>query len=186
MAALIAEALGGDLDIVLVHKLRAQGQPELAIGAIEESGRIDIGEYARMLGMEEDYLRKEIAEQLATLRRRRALYTPARPPIDPAGRVVIIVDDGIATGSTVLAAIRAVKVCKPAKLIVATAVAPADTIDRLKSEVDEIVCLEAPAFFYAIGAFFDDFSQVSDEDVVAVLRRMEDSSLGARHERIEG
>jgi predicted phosphoribosyltransferase len=103
------------------------------------------------------------------LRRRRALYTPNRPPIDPAGRIVIVVDNGIATGATMIAALRATRAKKPALLIGAVAVAPPATAARLKREADELVCLKVPADFYAVGQFFEDFSQVGDDEVVALL-----------------
>jgi putative phosphoribosyl transferase len=169
MAKIIAETLGGELDVVLVHKLGAPDQPELAIGAVDETGRVYLSDYVSELGIGEDYLKSETEKQLATLRRRRATYTPLRPPIDPSGRIVIVVDNGIATGATMIAALRAARAKKPAKLIGAVAVAPLATVARLRKEADEIVCLKIPADFYAVGQFFEDFSQVTDEDVVAIL-----------------
>jgi len=168
MARLIADGIEGEVDVVLVHKLRAPEQPELAIGAIDETGRSHLSAYAQQLDLG-DYLEVEKTTQLAELRRRRALYTGVRPPVDPAGRIVIVVDDGIATGASMLAALRCIRARHPRRLVVATAVAPADTLDRLAPEADEIVCLETPEFFQAVGAFFRDFSQVSDEEAVAAL-----------------
>ena len=168
MARLIADSLEGEVDVVLVHKLRAPEQPELAIGAIDETGRSHLSAYAQQLDLG-DYIEVEKTTQLAELRRRRALYTGVHPPVDPAGRIVIIVDDGIATGASMLAALRCIRARHPRRLVVATAVAPADTLDRLAPEADEIVCLETPEFFQAVGAFFRDFSQVSDEEAVAAL-----------------
>jgi putative phosphoribosyl transferase len=169
MAKIIAEALGGELDVVLVHKLGAPDQPELAIGSVDETGRVYLADYVSELGVGEDYIQSDIENQLATLRRRRATYTPLRPPIDPSGRIVIVVDNGIATGATMIAALRATRAKKPAKLIGAVAVAPCETVARLRKEADEIVCLKTPADFNAVGQFFEDFSQVTDEDVVAIL-----------------
>lgn len=167
MARIIADALGGDLDVVLVRKLRAPGQPELAIGAVDEAGTILEGRYFDLAS--DEYLRGEVRTQQEILRKRRELYTTAQPAIDPAGRVVIIVDDGIATGSSMLAAIRSVRARGPKKIVVAIGVAPAGSLERFRAEADEVVCLHAPEDFYAVGQFFDDFSEVNDEMVVAAL-----------------
>lgn len=171
MARIIADALEGEMDVVLVHKLRMPGQPELAIGSVDETGQIYLGEYARGFGVSDEDLAQEKRVQLDTLRTRRALYSPVHPPIDPAGRIVIVVDDGIATGSTMIAALRAVRAKKPAKLIVASGVAPRDVLEAIRDLADEVVCLEAPEVFYAVGEFFDEFPQVSDEEVIEVLKQ---------------
>jgi len=173
MAKIIAEALGGELDVVLVRKLGAPDQPELAIGAVDETGRVYLSDYVSEMGVSEDYIKDETEKQLATLRRRRAMYTPLRPPLDPSGRIVIVVDNGIATGATMIAALRATRAKKPRKLIGAVAVAPPATVARLSKEADSIVCLKAPADFYAVGQFFEDFSQVTDDDVVRFLQGSE-------------
>jgi predicted phosphoribosyltransferase len=167
MARLIAEALDGDLDVVLVRKLRAPGQPELAIGAVDESGKVVKGSYFEDASPE--YIREETRTQREILRARRELYTRARPAIDPAGRIVVLVDDGVATGSSMLAAIHAVRARKPKALIVAIGAAPPDTLARLEAEADEVVCLVSPPFFYAVGQFYQDFSEVTDDMVVAAL-----------------
>lgn len=169
MAHHIAQSLRGDLDVVLVRKLGAPNQPELAVGAVDESGEVHLHPYAEQLHLSQNYLEGEKEDQIETLRERRASYTPHRPPIPPKGRVVIIVDDGIATGSTMSAAIHAIRAKKPKKLIVAVGVAPPDTIRRLKNEADEVLCLATPDPFYAVGQFFQDFSQVSDSEVVKLL-----------------
>ncbi len=171
MAAIIATALGGDLDVVLVHKLGAPGQPELAIGAVDENGQVFLASTASELVVDEAYLSCERDAQTAALKRRRELYTPTRPPADPAGRLVIVVDNGIATGATLIAALRATRARKPARLVAVAAVAPVETVRRLKQEADEVVVLHAPGFFLAVGEFFQDFRQVSDEEVVAALGR---------------
>jgi predicted phosphoribosyltransferase len=167
MARIIAEALGGELDVVLVRKLRAPGQPELAIGAIDEAGTVLEGKYFNVA--DEEYLRGEIRTQQDVIRQRREMYTRARKAVDPAGRIVVIVDDGIATGSSMLAAIRSVRARKPRKLIAAIGVAPAHSLARIEAEADEVVCLLAPADFYAVGQFFEDFSEVNDDMVVTAL-----------------
>jgi putative phosphoribosyl transferase len=156
-----------------VRKLGAPDQPELAIGAVDETGRVYLSDYVSEMGVSEDYIKAETEKQLATLRRRRAMYTPLRPPLDPSGRIVIVVDNGIATGATMIAALRATRAKKPRKLIGAVAVAPPATVARLSKEADSIVCLKAPADFYAVGQFFEDFSQVTDDEVVRILQGSE-------------
>lgn len=169
MGKIVAEALGGDLDVVLVRKLRAPQNPELAIGSIDETGMVYLDPDTRDL-WDEPYLEAEKGIQLETLRRRRQMYEPAGSPIDAAGRVAIVLDDGIATGSTMIAALRAVRARHPATLVAATGVASAEALRLIGRESDEVVCLETPEILYAIGYHFRDFSQVSDDDVVATLR----------------
>jgi predicted phosphoribosyltransferase len=169
MAKIIAGALGGDLDVVLVHKLTHPEQPELAIGAIDEQGKVFVSDWAADL--DADFLEAEKRRQLMVLRQRRARYTPLRKPIDPEGRIVIVVDDGIATGSTMTAALRAIRARKPKKLVGAVAVASPEAARAMLRECDAMVCLNVPADFYAVGQFFEDFGQVSDDDVVAILKQ---------------
>lgn len=169
MARMIVDALGGDLDVVLVRKLRAPGQPELAIGAVDESGTILEGRYFDLAA--DDYLREEVRTQLGILRMRREQYARAQAPVDSAGRIAIIVDDGIATGSSMLSAIRSVRARKAKKVVVAIAVAPPSSLARIEAEADEVVCLYATDDFQAVGQFFDDFSEVTDDMVVAALTR---------------
>jgi predicted phosphoribosyltransferase len=175
MARIIAEALGGELDVVLVHKLGHPDQPEFAIGAIDESGNTYLAEWATELPSE--ILEEEKQRQLAVLRRRRAQFTPSRPSIDPSGRITIVVDDGIATGSTMIAALRAVRAQKPQKLICAVAVASPEAARSIAREADAIVCLMAPAEFSAVGQFFEDFAQVTDEEVATTLRQSRKKEL---------
>jgi predicted phosphoribosyltransferase len=178
MGKIVAEALDGALDVVLVRKLRAPQNPELAIGSIDETGTVYLDPDTRGL-WDETYLEAEKGIQLETLRWRRQVYEPGGAPITAAGRVAIVLDDGIATGSTMIAALRAVRVRQPAKLVAATGVASADALRLVVREADEVVCLETPEILYAIGYHFRDFSQVSDDDVVAMLRAARRSRVSA-------
>jgi predicted phosphoribosyltransferase len=171
MGAEIARLLEGELDVVLVKKLHAPGSPEFAVGAIDESGWTYVAGYAASAGADQAYLAREKDAELALLRRRRAQYTPARAPADPAGRVAIVVDDGIATGASMIAALHAVRAKKPARLVCAVPVAPAESLEQIRPYADELVCLETPEGFMAVGQFYRHFEQVEDDEVVALLAR---------------
>ncbi|OYY42409.1 MAG: phosphoribosyl transferase [Gallionellales bacterium 35-53-114] len=170
MAKVIADELGGSFDVVLVRKLRAPYQPELAIGSIDESGWAYIADHAASTGASKDYIETEKKTQMETIRKRRSQYTPIRPPIDPAGRIVIVIDDGLATGATMISALHGLRARKPAKLICAVPVAPPDTLKRVAAMADEVICLEAPEYFQAVGQFYRNFSQVEDDEVIDILR----------------
>ncbi len=169
MGRIIADALGGELNVVLVRKLGAPSNPELAIGAVDETGTAVLGGNIRHLGITSDYLRHETQTQLNVLHQRSERYRRVCPYADPQGRVVIVIDDGIATGATMSAALQMLRKREPARLVLATPVAPAETIDRLRPLTDDLVCLEMPENFYAIGQFYQDFPQVTDDEVVACL-----------------
>ena len=171
----IAQALGAPLDLVLVRKIGAPGMPELAMAALVDAG----GEVARVVdervagdaGLLLAYLDREAAREAGELARRRALYAGARPSLPLTERTAIVVDDGIATGTTMRAALLAIRRAKPARLVLAVPVAPADAIEQLRPEVDDIVCLETPENFFAIGQFYEDFHQLGDDEVMALLER---------------
>lgn len=176
MGKILAEALGGELDLALVRKIGAPGNPEFALGSVAENGQTVVREWARDAGIPEDYIEREARRQLATLIERRRLYTPGRGAVDVAGRVVIVLDDGVATGSTMLAALELARALGPRRLIAATAVAPRQALERLARAADEVVCLASPEPFQAVSLFFDDFSQVTDREVIAIL--------ATNHERV--
>jgi predicted phosphoribosyltransferase len=170
MGKVLAEKLQGELDLVLVRKLRAPESPEFAVGAVDESGWAYVADYAGEAGADEAYLREEKQRQMETLRKRRAQYTPHREAHDAAGRVAIVVDDGLATGATMIAALHAVRARKPARLVCAVPVAAPESLEKVRPYADEVVCLAAPEGFHAVSQFYESFPQVEDEEVVKLLR----------------
>ncbi len=170
----IAEDLDAPLDIVLVCKIGAPDQPELALGAVADGADPQISissDLAAALGVDAAYIKNETARQLGEIERRRKIYRGDRPPVPLAGRTAIVVDDGIATGSTMRAALRAIRKAGAGKIVLAVPVAPGDAIETLRNEADEIVCLATPRRFFAVGAHYTEFTQLADADVVSLLER---------------
>jgi predicted phosphoribosyltransferase len=170
MARIIARELEGETDVALVHKLRAPLQPELAIGAVDEAGHLTLEPFATDAGANERYIQVERDLQLAVLRARRTSYTPERIAVDPRGRIAIVVDDGVATGATMAAALLAVRERLPARLIAAAGVVAWEAFDRLIRIADQVVALEIPREMDAVSMWFRNFPQVDDTEVVALLR----------------
>jgi putative phosphoribosyl transferase len=168
----VATALSVPLDIFVMRKLGVPGHEELAFGAIASGGtRVLDRNTVDALGLSAQDIEAVTRAELRELHRRERAYRGGRPPLDVTGLTVILVDDGIATGSSMLAAICALREMRPAALVLAIPVAPGATYDRLSAEVDEFVCLEMPEPFFGVGQFYDDFSQVSDEEVTRLLER---------------
>ena len=182
VAAPVAAALDAPLDIVVVRKIGAPDQPELGIGALvdgdDPQALIDADLVAR-LGVTREYLEAEIARQIAEARRREARYRGGRPRIPLEGRTVIVVDDGIATGGSVRAVLRSLSRSRPARLVLAVPVAPADRAAALRDEVDDLVCLATPSPFLAVGYHYEDFTQPDDETVVSILARARERAEAA-------
>jgi putative phosphoribosyl transferase len=169
----IADALAAPLDVIVVRKLGAPGQPELGIGAVVDGDHpraIFNQDIIEHLGVEDEYINAEIARQLKEVQRREMAYRGGRPKVPLAGKTVIVVDDGIATGSSTRAALRGVRRQKPERLVLAVPVAPAESLEALRGDADEIVCLETPEDFFAVGQFYQDFHQVSDDEVKMILQ----------------
>ena len=171
VAAEVARVIGAPLDVYITRKIGAPHNPELAIGAIASSGDVvlDAG-LIESLGVSPEYVQGETERQRREIGRRLKKYRGNRPAQKLSGRTVLLVDDGVATGATTLAAIRALKKQEPAELVLAIPVGPPDAIARLKEGVDRLVCLDTPQPFWAVGAFYEVFDQTSDEEVVRLLR----------------
>jgi len=168
----VARALHAPLDVFLSRKLGVPGQEELAFGALASGGvRVLDQDIIREVGISDEDVERVTETVKKELERRERVYRAGRPSLQLEGRVVLLVDDGIATGSSIRAGVNALKQMKPARLVIAVPVAPASTCHRLKAEVDELVCLHTPELFFAIGQFYEDFSQLTDEEVIDLLRQ---------------
>jgi len=178
----VAQALDAPLDVALVRKIGAPGHEELGLGAVVDGAHAQLvlnDEIVRTVQPGRAYLEAETSRQLAEIERRRHLYRGNEPPLDVAGRTAIVVDDGIATGGTVKAVLKALAKAKPSRLVLAVPVAPGDSLADLSTQADEIVCLITPDPFVAVGMYYQDFRQISDQEVVELLRR----SKGSSHSR---
>ena len=167
----LARALEAELDIVLSHKLRTPGHQELALGSISEDGKLFLNEaLVQELGVGSGYIEKERAQQLVEIKHRAELIRKVRPKVPLKGRLVIVTDDGVATGATTQAALWAVRQEQPRRLIAAIPVGAEETVRRLAEDADETVCLRAPQFFVAVGQFYVRFDQVQDEEMLEILK----------------
>jgi putative phosphoribosyl transferase len=173
VGAEIARRLNAPLDIVFVRKLGAPDQPELAVGAVADGSDPEIvlnTELVAMLGLDEDYIAEAAKRELAVIERRRSEWAELRPAVDPAGRTLIVVDDGVATGMTMQVALRQLARRKPARLIAASPVASPEAVAMLRREADDVLCLSSPRRFGSVGSFYRSFLQVTDAEVAALLR----------------
>jgi erythromycin esterase-like protein/predicted phosphoribosyltransferase/predicted alpha/beta-hydrolase family hydrolase len=186
LAVEIAKALKAPVELVLVRKIGAPGQSELAVAAVvdgDEPQTVVNEAVAASTGVDAAYLEAGRRRELDEIERRRALYLGGRPRISPAGRTAIVVDDGLATGATARAAVRALRRQGAARIILAVPVAPADTLEAMRVEVDEIVCLETPEPFFGVGAFYGAFDQLTDAQTIALLRQAWDAGTGVERRR---
>ncbi len=172
IAAELARVLHAALDLVLVRKIGVPWQRELAVAAVVDGDKPEIvidDEVLQLAGVDRDYIETQALIELTEIERRRRVYLRGRAPLSLAGATAIVVDDGIATGTTVRAALKALRRRQPARLVLAVPVAPHDTVVALRNEVDDLVCLAEPEPFHAIGLHYADFHQVSDDEVMAAL-----------------
>lgn len=170
----IARALDAPLDVVVVRKLGTPGHAELAMGAVIDGQNPEVvtnPEVVEALGITDDAIEAAARRQLVEIERRQRLYRGERGRVPVEGKCAIVVDDGIATGASMKAALHGVRRWRPERLVLAVPVAPADSLANLRPEADEVVCLGEPAHFFAVGAYYEDFTQTTDDDVVALLEQ---------------
>ncbi len=167
----VARALGAPLDVVVPRKIGAPSNPELGIGAIAPGVRVLDPRMIEMLGVTDDYLEREIETQEREIERRERAYRGQRPPLDVRGKIAIVVDDGVATGGTAIAALRWARAAGAERVVLAVPVAPGHSMDRLRDEADEVVVLSAPDPFSAVGEWYRSFRQTSDREVIDALAR---------------
>jgi putative phosphoribosyl transferase len=179
VAVEVARTHGWPLDTVIPRKVRAPGNPELGLGAIAPGVRVLDDRMMEMLGVSESYLEREIAEEEREIERRSEAYRRGRPAVDVKNKIAVVVDDGIATGGTATAAVRWAKAEGARKVILAVPVAPAEGVRNLSREADEVVSLETPEPFYAVGQWYQEFPQTSDEEVVQILEETRADDEGA-------
>lgn len=169
----VAKALNLPLDVFIARKIGAPGNPELAIGAVASDGTVILDELSiSLMGVPRQYIEKEIEHQKKEIRKRLLIYRGGREGYSLQGRIVILVDDGVATGATTIASLRAIKASNPSQTILAVPVAPPDTVEKLRQEADKVICLYTPSPFWAVGAFYLNFEQTSDEEVQALLAEL--------------
>jgi len=174
VAAEVAAALNAPLDLILVRKIGVPFQPELAMGAVVDGGAPIIvrnEDVIRHAGIDESEFKAVCDDEIAEIERRRQRYLGSRQRVDVSGRTAIVIDDGVATGATTRVALRATRMRKPKRLVLAVPVAPTDSLPALYGDADDVVCLEDHALFGAIGFYYADFSQVPDEEVIEILKR---------------
>jgi putative phosphoribosyl transferase len=180
VAAEVARSLEAELDVIVARKLGAPMQPELAIGAVTANGGSYVDDrLVRDIGVTRDYLERVRTQEIAEAQRREMRFRGGHPALEVAGRTVILVDDGLATGATMRAAARAVKAARPAKLVIAVPVGAAETCAALEREADEVICLTQPWPFHAVGLHYENFGQTTDEEVERLLRPVAIPTLGA-------
>jgi putative phosphoribosyl transferase len=168
----VAKELGCPLDVVISRKVGAPAQPELAVGAVAEDGVVFVDEeIAGLVGVSREYVERRAREELREVRRRAEEYRGGREMPDLSGKTVILVDDGLATGLTMMAAVHMARNKGAEKVVVAVPVSPPETVAKLRRHADEVICLETPTNFYAIGQFYDRFDQLTDEETNSILRK---------------
>lgn len=178
----VARVLNLPLDVFVLRKLGVPGHEEFAFGAIGSGGvRVLDKSVVAALGLSDSLIEDVTQREKAELARRERIYRGLRPPLDVHGKTVILVDDGIATGSSLQAGVRALRQMQPAAILIAAPVAPRSTVNRLKKEVDDVVCVAVPETFYGVGQFYQDFSQVSDEEVIELLNTASRKQLSLPH-----